>query len=432
MTRPLCDLVVENAAEVLTMERSGLTGPRRGADLREIGALPGGSVAVRGETIAWIGPSSALDRSVELAPDVRRVDASGCTVTPGFIDSHTHLIFGGSRHDEFEQRIAGASYLEIAASGGGIRSSVRHTRAASEDELAEAGRARLDLLLRHGTTTVECKSGYGLATEQELKQIRALTRAASGHAVETVATFLGAHEFPPEFADDPAGYIRLLLEEMIPAVAETGICEFCDVFCEEGVYTVDEARRILLAAQKRGMRSRLHADEFAPSGAAELAAEVGALSADHLSAVSDSGIQALAAASTIGTVLPGTTFSVRIPGANARRLIDEGVALAIATDLNPGSSAVESMGVIIGLACLHLSMLPSEAFVAATINAAHALDRADRIGSLAPGKQADLLVLSVPDHRCVPYRFGTNHVRTVIKKGRLAFHAEPESAHHSV
>jgi imidazolonepropionase len=418
MSRPRADKVIVNASEVLTMERPGLAGPRRGPDQREIGRIERGAVAVAGESIAWVGPEEDLAAAVDAA-GAERIDAGGGTVTPGFVDSHTHLIFGGSRHDEFERRLAGQTYLEIAAAGGGIRSSVRHTREASEDELAALGRARLDLILRHGTTTVECKSGYGLATEHELKQVRALRRASEGHPVETASTFLGAHEFPPEFADDREGYIRLLLDEMIPAVADTGLCEFADCFCEQGVYTPDQARRVLLAAREAGMRPRLHADEFAPSGASELAAEIGALSADHLSAVSDEGVRALAESEVVGTVLPGTTFSCRIPPANARRLIDAGVPLAIATDLNPGSSAVESMGVIVGLACLHLGMLPSEAFVAATINAAHSLDRADRIGSLAPGKQADVLILSVPDHRVVPYRFGTNHVRTVLKRGRV-------------
>lgn len=419
MKRPVCDLVVEFAHEVLTMERPGLTGPRRGDDLQAVGAIENGAVAVSGSTIAWVGPQTELVEAVEIDPGAIRIDASGCTVTPGFVDSHTHLVFAGSRQDEFERRLMGQSYLEIARAGGGIRSSVRHTRAATEDELVEVARQRLDSVLRHGTTTIECKSGYGLSTEHELKQIRALSRASSGHPVETASTFLGAHEFPPEFADDRDGYVRLLVEEMIPAVAEANACEFCDVFCEQGVFTPEQARTILVAARAAGMRPRLHADEFAPSGAAELAVEIGAMSADHLSAISDDGVRVLAGSDTIGTVLPGTTFSLRIPAANARRLVREGVALAVATDLNPGSSAIESMGVVIGLACLHGGLLPSEAFVAATINAAHSLGRADRIGSMAPGKQADLVILSVPDHRCVPYRFGTNHVRTVIKEGRV-------------
>jgi imidazolonepropionase len=423
MSRPRADLIVENAAEVLTMERSGLEGPRRGDDLREIGRIENGAVAVRGERIAWVGPAADLAAAVEADARTVRLDARGGVVAPGFVDSHTHLVFAGSRHDEFEQRLLGRTYLQIAAAGGGIRSSVRHLREASEDELARIARARLDLLLLHGTTTVECKSGYGLATEHELKQIRALARATEGHPVETVSTFLGAHEFPPEFADDREGYVDLLVGEMIPAVAATGLCEFCDVFCERGVYTPEQAARVLRAGSDHGLRPRLHADEFAPSGAAELAAEIGALSADHLSAVSDAGVQALARSRTIGTLLPGTTFSCRIPPADARRLIRAGVAVAVATDLNPGSSAVESMGVVIGLACLHLGMLPAEAFVAATINAAWALDRADRIGSIAPGKQADLLILAVPDHRVVPYRFGTNHVHTVVKRGRVVVSA---------
>ncbi|MFN8177217.1 MAG: imidazolonepropionase [bacterium] len=412
-------LVVENAAEVLTMERAGLTGPRRGADLREIGRVSDGAVAAAGEKILWAGPRRELGSRVELAPGAARVDAEGGVVCPGFVDCHTHLVFAGARHDEFERRLAGESYAEIAAKGGGIKASVRAVRETSEDGLARTALERLDLLLAHGTTTLEAKSGYGLATEPELKQIRALARASDGHPVETVSTFLGAHEFPPEFAQDREGYVRLVIEEMIPAVAATHLCEYADVFCEKGVFTVDRARRILLAARRAGMALRLHADEFAPSGAAELAVELGAASADHLSAVSDEGVAALAGSGTIGVLLPGTTFSCRIPPANARKLIDAGVAVAIATDFNPGSCGVQSMGVVLGLACLHLGMLPSEAFVAATVNAAFALERADRIGSLAPGKQADLLVLDVPDYRAVPQHFGTNHVRTVVKKGRV-------------
>ncbi|MBZ0266560.1 imidazolonepropionase, partial [bacterium] len=297
-TKPRADLVVENTGEVLTMARPGLTGPRRREDLREIGRIEHGAVACAGEDIVWVGPGDELSSAVEVTPEATRLDAEGGTVTPGFVDSHTHLIFGGSRHDEFERRLMGQSYQEIAAAGGGIRSSVRHTRAASEDELAAIGRKRLDLVLRHGTTTIECKSGYGLSTEHELKQLRALRRASAGHVVETVSTFLGAHEFPPEFADDREGYVRLLIDEMIPAVAESGLAEYADVFCEQGVYTPDQARRVLTAAKDAGMLPRLHADEFAPSGAAELAVELGAASADHLSAVSEAGVRALADSST--------------------------------------------------------------------------------------------------------------------------------------
>ncbi len=419
MNRPVCDLVIENAAEVLTMEARGVSGPRRGAYLEDTGSIHDGAVAVQGETIIWVGPSVELSQAVHVPSEAQRIDASGRTVAPGFVDSHTHLVFAGSRHDEFERRLKGQSYLEIAAAGGGIRASVAHTRAASEDELIAIARRRLDLVLQHGTTTIESKSGYGLATAHELKQLRALARASADHPVETVSTFLGAHEFPVEFADDHAGYVDLLIDEMIPAVVESGLAEFVDVFCEEGVYTVAQTRRILTAARDAGLKIRLHADEFAPSGAAELAVELGAYSADHLSAVSDEGLRALAGSGTIGTLLPGTTFSLRMRGADARRFIEEGVAVSLATDLNPGSCAIESMGVIVGLACLHLGMTPGEAFVASTLNAAHSLGRGDRLGSLAPGKQADLLVLAVPDHRCVPYRFGTNHVETVVKKGRV-------------
>lgn len=412
-------LIVENASEVLTMEGPRAAGPRRRGDLREVGRIPDGAVAIAGDRILWVGPRRDLGL-VPMAETVERIDAGGGTVCPGFVDCHTHLVFAGSRHDEFERRLAGESYTEIAARGGGIKASLRAVREASEDELVRLARARLDRVLAHGTTTLEAKSGYGLRTDAELKQVRALDRAGKDHAVETVSTFLGAHEFPPEYAQDREAYVRLLIDGMIPAVAALGLCRYADVFCEQGVYTPDQARRVLVAARDAGMKPRLHADEFAPSGAAELAAELGAASADHLSAISDAGVRALADSPTVGVLLPGTTFSCRIPGANARRLIDAGVAVALATDLNPGSCGVEAMPVVIGLACLHLGMLPSEAFVAATINAAWALERADRVGSIAPGKQADLLILDVPDYRAVPQRFGTNPVRTVVKRGLRA------------
>jgi imidazolonepropionase len=417
--RALCNLLLENAAEVLTMERTGLVGPRRGEELREIGRIENATIGVAGEEISWVGPSSEASAAVDLAADALRVDVSGRAVVPGFIDSHTHLPFAGWRHDEFERRLRGETYQEIADAGGGIQSSVRLTRAASEEEIASLVRARLGRLLLHGTTTVEAKSGYGLSTPEELKQLRALSRGASGQDVEVVPTFLGAHEFPPEHREDRERYVDLLVQEMIPAVAAEKLAVFADVFCERGVYSVEQARRVLETARDYGMEPRLHADEFAPSGAAELAAEIGAYSADHLSAISDAGIRALAASETIGTLLPGTTFSLRIPPADARRLVSAGVALSIATDFNPGSSAIDSMSVAIGLACLHLRMSPGEALVASTINAAFALGRAQRVGSIRCGKQADLVVLDAPDWRHLAYRFGSNLVQIVIKKGKI-------------
>ncbi len=414
-----CDLLLENANEILTMEAPGLDGPRRRDDLAEIGRIAPGSVAMRGADVVWVGPAADAAAALAPAPGARRIDCRGRVVIPGFVDSHTHLPFAGWRHDEFAMRLAGRTYQEIAASGGGIASSVRATRAASEDELVALTRARLDRFLLHGTTTAEAKSGYGLATEHELKQLRAIARAAKDHPIDVVPTFLGAHEFPPEYARDRDGYVDLLVREMIPAVARERLAEFADVFCERGVYTPEQTRRVLEAGAAHGLGIRLHADEFAPSGAAELAAEMGAASADHLSAISDEGVQALARSSTIGTLLPGTTFSLRIPPADSRRLVEAGVAVALASDFNPGSSAIDSMGVVVGLACLHLRLQPGEALAAATINAAFALRRAERIGSIRAGKQADLVVLDAPDHRHLAYRFGANLVRIVIKRGQV-------------
>lgn len=414
-----CDLLLVETSEVLTLERPGLTGPRRRKDLAEIGRIERGVVGIRAGNIVYVGPEGEAARATHLLPGGRTISCERGSVLPGFVDSHTHLPFAGWRHEEFEMRLQGKTYQDIARAGGGIRSSMRATRAAREEDLARATRRRLDQLLLQGTTTVEAKSGYGLSVEDELKQLRALRTAAEGHPVEVVPTFLGAHEFPPEFDNDHAGYIRLLVETMIPEVARQGLAEYADVFCEVGVYSPDEARSVLDAALRVGLTPRLHADEFAPSGAAELAAALGAASADHLSAISEEGIEALADSPTIGTILPGTTFSLRIPPAKARRLVDAGIALAVATDFNPGSSALDSMPVIIGLACIHSGLLPAEAVVAATLNAAHALHRADRLGSVAPGKQADLVVLHAPDYRHLAYRFGSPAVQKVIKLGKV-------------
>jgi imidazolonepropionase len=317
-------------------------------------------------------------------------------------------------------RVEGRSYEEIAEAGGGIRSSVRSLREADEDALFGSGEATLDRMLAHGTTTAEVKSGYGLSLESEVKTLRVVQRLSEAHAVGLVPTFLGAHEFPDEWRDDRDGYVEHVAEEMVPAVAGEGLARFCDVFCEEGVFTVDQSRRVLEAGRAHGLLPKLHADELHPSGGAELAAELGATSADHLVCVSDNGIRALAEAGVIGVLLPGTTLSLgSTVYAPARRMIDEGVPVALATDCNPGSSMTESLQIIVSLASMMLRMAPAEAITAVTVNAAHAAAAGGDVGSLEPGKLADLVVWEVDDHRAIPYHYGVNLVRTVVKRGRI-------------
>jgi imidazolonepropionase len=341
-------------------------------------------------------------------------------VTPGFIDSHTHLLFAGTREEEFELRIRGATYQEIAARGGGIKSTVEKTRRASKEELIAAGKKNLDRMLSLGTTTAEAKTGYGLSTKEEIKMLEALQALSRAHPLEIVPTFLGAHEIPPEYAGKKEEYVRLVIEEMIPAVAEKKLAVFCDVFCEKGVFSLEESRRILEAAKRYGMLPKLHADELTPLGGAELAAEVGAVSADHLLFISEKGMEAMAEKGVIATLLPGTAFFLFMGRyAPARRMIAKGVTVALATDFNPGSCMTESLPLITTLACTQMRMTPAEALLGVTLNAAKALRREKEIGSLEPGKQADFVILDVPDYRHLSYHFGVNHVEKVIKKGRL-------------
>jgi imidazolonepropionase len=412
------DLIVRNAGELLTLE--GPPGPRRGAAAREVGAVRGGAVAALDGTIVAAGPEGDVLAEVEAAPGAVEIDARGALVTPGLVDPHTHAVFARTREDEFAMRVEGKSYEKIAAAGGGIRSSVRSLREASEEALFENGRATLDRALAHGTTSVEIKSGYGLSLESELKTLRVVERLSREHAADVVPTFLGAHEFPDEWRDDRDGYVEHVATEMIPAVAQAGLARFCDVFCEEGVFTVEQSRRVLEAGKAHGLLPKLHADELHASGGAELAAELHACSADHLVRASDEGIRALAGAGVIAVLLPGTTLSLgSVSYAPARRMINAGVAVALATDCNPGSSMTESMQIIVSLASMMLRMTPAEAVTAATVNAAHAVGAADEVGSLEPGKLADLVVWEVDDHRAIPYHYGVNLARTVVKRGRV-------------
>lgn len=395
--------------------------PARGPAMERLGLIDNGYVAVQGDRIVAVGESDRLPAAL-LGPETRLLDAGRRAVLPGFVDPHTHLVYAGSRAEEFAQRLGGANYLEILAAGGGILSTVAATRAASEEELTQQAAQRLHRFLLAGTTTVEVKSGYGLSREAELKQLRVVRRLRRMLPMDLVPTFLGAHAVPAEYRDRRQAYVDLLVDDMLPAVAAEGLAEFADVFCEEGVFDADETRRILSRARQLGLRLKLHADELvAAFGGAELAAELGAASADHLLHASEDGLAAMARAGTVAVLLPGTAFFLRTGRyAPARRMVEMGLPLALATDHNPGTCTLESMAQVMGLAALEMGLTPAEALTAATINAAHAIGRQAEAGSLEPGKRADLLVLEGEGPEDIVYRFGTNLVNQVVAQGRLA------------
>ncbi len=392
--------------------------PRTGADAQETGRIEDGAVAVRGERIVAAGVSDEIEARFD-APAESTLDLSGCTVLPGFVDPHTHVLFAGSRENEFEMRLAGKPYMEIAAAGGGILSSVRAFREAGDDALLAQTRRRLDRMLALGTTTIEAKSGYGLSTEQEIRALSLLDRLAAEHAIGILSTFMGAHAFPPEYRDDRASYVRLICEEMIPLAAARTRVRFCDVFCEKGVFTPEEARTILGAGLAHGLRPRLHADEFAPSGASELAAELHALSADHLMEASEEGLRALARAGTVAILLPATSFSMgNRRYAPARRIAELGIPIALATDCNPGSSMTASLPLVLTLALLEMKMTLGEALNAVTVNAAASLGLADEVGRIARGMRADLQVLPTMTPAGIAYQLGGLLPTRVMKSGR--------------
>jgi len=400
--------ILHHAAQLVGIAPSG-----------ECSFLPNGSLCIRDGIIEWVGPASEMPAVAENERDVTWIDAQGKVVLPGFIDSHTHLLFAGSRVDEFEQRLQGMTYAEISARGGGILSTVERVRRASKEELKARARPRLRRMLQFGVTTVEVKSGYGLTPADEIKSLEAIAELNAEGPWELVPTFLGAHAVPPEYRTNREGYIRSLCEEMLPEAARQGLAYFCDVFCETGVFSVDESRRILRRARDLGLRLKLHADELSPLGGAELAAEVGAVSADHLLCISEQGIDALAASGTVATLLPGTAFFLGVDYAPARRLIEHGVSVALASDCNPGTCMTENLPLIGSMACTQMGMRPGEVVTALTRNAAAALAREDRLGSLTPGKQGDVIVCNVPDYREIFYHFGINHVECVVKRGRV-------------
>lgn len=412
------DLFIDNVGQLITLAGPNAT-PRRGAELAELGTVENGAAAVAGTEIVAAGSRTAVRDAVELTDVTRVIDAGNGVVMPGFVDPHTHPIFAGTREDEFALRVAGATYEEILAQGGGILNTMRRTRATTEDDLFYTARPHLDTMLRYGTTTVEAKSGYGLDTESELKQLRVIRRLNAKHPLDVVATFLGAHVVPPEFSSDPDGYVDLIIEEMLPTVAEEGLADYCDVWCEETIFSESQSRRILAAAQAHGFRLRLHANQLSSAGGTRLGVELGADSVDHLERLPAEDIPALAASDTIATLLPGVAFTLNDPYPDARALINAGVAVALGTDFNPGSCFTESMPMVCALACNELRMTPAEVITAATLNAAWSLNRAYRLGSLEAGKQADMLILDAPDYRHLPYHFGVNLVQTVIKAGTV-------------
>ncbi len=401
-------LALLNASQLVTMAG-------RGVGEQGLGVIEGGGVLIADGMIAEVGPSGELE--ARISPGWEVFDASGCAVTPGLVDPHTHVVFAGSRELEFEARLKGASYEEIARSGGGIRSSVRALRGASTDELKEAGRRRLRALLSYGVTTAEVKSGYGLSTEDEIRTLEVIRDLGEEGPVEIVPTFLGAHEVPDEYRSDREGYVNLVIDEMIPEVSRTGLAKFCDVFCEDHVFDVGQSRRILRAGAKHGMRPKIHADELTDIGGAQLAAEVGAVSADHLTKASERGLAAMLEAGVIPVLLPGTSFFLRSDYAPARKMLDMGLRVALATDMNPGSCTTDSLPLVMTIACLNMGMSPFEAMRAVTVNAAAAIGMEDKLGTIEVGRQADLAVFRAERYQYLAYHFGSSDVRAVFKKG---------------
>ncbi len=407
------NLIVRNAAEVVTVSGNG---PKKGHAMNEVGVIADGAVVIEHGLISRVGRTEDVLRGINLTQyDV--INAEGKAVLPGFVDAHTHFVFGGFRADEFSSRLRGMSYMEIMQRGGGIASTVSATRAASRDELISSGIKRLDRMLSFGVTTVEGKSGYGLDLETELKQLEAMRELDAAHPVDIARTFLGAHAIPKEYQGDGAAYIEWLINNALPEAAKENRAEFCDIFCEKGVFDVAQSRRLLDAARAAGLGVKLHADELTPFGGAELAAELNAVSADHLLYASAEGIAAMAAQDVVAVLLPATAFSLKEPYAPARSMIAAGCAVALATDFNPGSCFTESLPLIVALATLYMGMTPEEAITACTLNGAAAIGRAQRIGSIDPGKQGDLVILEFPSYLFIPYHIGVNCVEKVIKRG---------------
>ncbi|MBI4850843.1 MAG: imidazolonepropionase [Acidobacteria bacterium] len=410
------NLVITNIGQLITL--ASLPLPRSGDDLSELSIIENAALVCRSGIIDWVGKLDDLPSM----DNYKAIDAKNSVVTPGLVDAHTHPVFAGTREQEYELKILGKTYQEIAALGGGIRSTVRRTRATSEEDLLKESRNHIDLLASHGTTTIEAKSGYGLSLVDEIKSLQVIKKLNQENKLELIPTFLGAHEIPDEYRNSRDEYINLLIEEMIPAVAKENLAKYCDIFCESHVFSIDESRRILTTAKNYGLNLRLHADQLKLSGGARLAAELKATTADHLEHIDMEGIMALKEANVMPVLLPGSVFHLGLKQyPPARTMIQAGLPIVLATDFNPGSSPTPSLPMVMSLACTQMRMTPAEALTACTINAAYSLGLSEKIGSIEIGKQADLVIFNCPDYRQIPYFFGTNLVNTVIKQGMITF-----------
>lgn len=411
------DLLLTHIGQLATL-RGATESPKKGDDMKNLSVIEDGAVAIEDGIITEVGTTREVLSNLDDISTVPQIEFPDMLAIPGFVDSHTHLVFGGSRENDFAMKLAGKTYMQILEAGGGILNTLRETRKATKETLTRNAFSVAERALREGTTSVEIKSGYGLDTQNELKMLDAVDDLRGMLPIGITPTFLGAHAVPPEFESRTDEYVDLIVDEMIPAVVEANAAEFCDVFCEKGVFDIEQSRRILQTAKKAGMKIKLHADEIVPLGGAELAAELGAVSADHLLMASDDGLEAIKRAGTIATLLPATAFSLSTEYARAREMIAMGLPVALATDFNP-NCANESLFFTLALACYKMKMHPREVISALTINAAHALDKADTIGSIEVGKRADIIVMECPNPEYLAYRFGVNLVHTVIANGQV-------------
>jgi imidazolonepropionase len=411
----MTSILIKNISQLVTLSKGEI--PRKGNQMKDVGYIDNACVLIEDGKIAYTGGTKSCPRKADLT-----IDAGWSCVTPGLVDPHTHPVFAATREEEFVMRIMGKTYMEIASEGGGIMSSVRSLRNVEKDVLKIETRKRLNDFLKYGTTTIEAKSGYGLTLEDEIKSLEIISELNDEQPLEMIPTFLGAHSIPEEYKNNREEFLRIVIEEMLPEVADRKLTKYCDIFCEKGVFTVEESRRVLQKAKELGLKIRIHSDEFEPIGGTELAGELKASSADHLTAVTESGMKSMLKGGVVPIVLPATTFFLgHKEYSPARKMIDMGLPLAMATDFNPGSSMTNSLPMAMTIACINMKLLPEEALTACTVNSAYSLDLSDRIGSLKEGMDADLVIWDTTNFRQVVYHFGVNHARVVLKKGRVAW-----------